>query len=174
MGEKMKKSLFILLCATLSLVAVEVGEFVPMVSIEGKNGGKLDGSAWYSCMLKGKVHTLFYVDPDERELNSALADALKEKGFDKQKVASIAIINLAATWIPNAVLETLLKKKQKQFPNTLYVKDKAKVLVKKWHLADDNSDILIFDQKGTLIYKKFGKLSADEIQEVIRLIQKHL
>ncbi|HIQ47921.1 MAG TPA: transcriptional regulator [Sulfurovum sp.] len=163
---------FLIVC--VSAVAIEVGEVPSEVSIEGEEGGKLDGNAWHSSMLKGKVYTLFYVDPDERDLNNAFADALKAKGFDRKKANSVAIINLAATWLPNVILETKLKEKQKKFPHTLYVKDKKKVLVKKWGLADNNSDILIFDQKGKLVYKKFGKMSAKDIKEAISIIDARL
>jgi predicted transcriptional regulator len=168
----MKYIMFGLMFMVVSLTAVEVGKLPTSVIIEGENGGKLDGSAWHSSMLKGKVYTVFYVDPDERDLNNPLADALKARKFDRKKVNSVAIINLAATWIPNMVLESLLKKKQKKFPDTIYVKDKKKVLVDKWELADDNSDILIFNQKGKLIYKKFGQVSAEEIKMIIALIEK--
>jgi len=157
-----------------SVMAIELGKVPSSVSISGKNGGKIDGTAWSSSMLKGKIYILFYVDPDKKELNQALAHTLKNKHYDRSKADSIAVINLAATWLPNAILEPMLKKKQKEFPDTLYVKDKKKVLVKKWHLADDNNDILIFDKKGKLIYKKFGKLSAAEIKKVITLIEKNL
>ena len=170
----MKKILVGLFCLLVSLSAVELGKRAPAVTIEGENGGKLDGSSWHSNMLQGKIYTVFYVDPDERDLNNPLADALKARKFDRKKVNSVAIINLAATWIPNAILESLLKKKQKKFPDTIYVKDKKKVLVDKWSLADDNSDILIFDQKGKLIYKKFGQVTKEEIPSVITLIEKHL
>ena len=168
----MKNIMFGLMFMVVSLTAVEVGKLPTSVTIEGENGGKLDGSAWHSSMLKGKIYTVFYVDPDERDLNNPLADALKARKFDRKKVNSVAIINLAATWIPNMVLESLLKKKQKKFPDTIYVKDKKKVLVDKWALADDNSDILIFDQKGKLIYKKFGQVSPEEIKAIIALIEK--
>ena len=70
----MKKIILALMCIVLSLSAVEVGKLPPAVSLEGKDGGKLDGSAWHSSMLKGKIYTVFYVDPDERDLNNALAD----------------------------------------------------------------------------------------------------
>jgi len=170
----MLKIIFGLLLLGVSVWAIEVGEIPSKVILTGKDGGKIDGSSWSSSMLKGKIYTLFYVDPDKKELNQALALALKTRSFDRSKVDSIAIINLAATWIPNAILETILEKKQKEFPNTLYVKDKKKVLVEKWKLEDDNSDILIFDKKGTLIYKKFGKVSDTEIKEVIKLIEKNL
>jgi len=76
--------------------------------------------------------------------------------------------------LPNVFIESKLKEKQKKFPHTIYVKDKKKVLVNEWDLADDNSDILIFDQKGKLIYKKFGKVSDTEIKDVITLIENHL
>jgi len=170
----MKKIILCLLVLSVYTMAIDLGKVPPAVTIEGTNGAQIDGSPWHSSMLKGKIYTVFYVDPDEKELNQALAAALKKRNFDRKKVNSVAIINLAATWIPNAILETMLEKKQKEFPQTLYVKDKKKVLVKKWHLADDNSDILIFDKSGKLIYKKFGKVSFTEIKKVIKLIEKHL
>ncbi len=170
----MKKIILVtLLCLGMGH-AIELGKVPSLVTLEEKNGGKTDGSAWNSSMLNGKVYTLFYVDPDERELNTPLADALKARKFDRKKVNSVAIINLAATWLPNVILEAKLKEKQKKFPHTIYVKDKNKVLVNEWKLEDDNSDILIFDQKGRLIYKKFGKVSDSEIIEVIKLIEKNL
>ncbi len=155
-------------------VAMEIGQIPPSVVLDGENGSKVDGTDWSSSMLKGKVHILFYVDPDERKLNEPLTQALKKRHFDRSRYASVAIINLAASWLPNAILESKLKAKQKEFPDTVYAKDKKKVLVKKWGLSDDDSDILIFDKSGKLIYKKFGKLSNTEIEEVLSLIEKNL
>ena len=155
-------------------IAVEIGKIPPKVMLSGKEGAKVDGSTWRSDSLKGKVHILFYVDPDERKKNEALSQALKKRHFDRKKFASVAVINLAATWMPNIVLESLLKKKQKQFPDTVYVKDRQKVLVKKWQLADDNSDIIIFDKAGRVIYKKFGKVDEAEIPKVLALIERNL
>jgi len=163
---------FVILCS--SVWAIELGQVPVSVTLSGNDGAKITGTPWHSSMLKGKVYTLFYVDPDKKELNQELAHALKSRHFDRTKADSVAVINLAATWIPNAILETMLEKKQKEFPDTLYVKDKKKVLVKKWQLSDDNSNILIFDKKGKLIYKKFGKVSAKEILKVIKLIEKNL
>ena len=170
----MQKIILIVLLCCSYIYAIELGQIPPNVLISGDDGAQINGKAWNSSMLKGKVYTVFYVDPDERDLNNALADALKAKKFDRKKVNSVAIINLAATWLPNVILEAKLKEKQKKFPDTIYVKDKKKVLLKAWKLADDNSDILIFDKKGKLIYKKFGKVSESEIKEVISLIEKHL
>jgi len=170
----MKKTFTGMMLAAVAAMAIEVGSIPPQVKLDGKNGGRTDGQAWSSDMLKGKVHVLFYVDPDEKDLNEPFVQALKKHGFDHSKFASVAVINLAATWKPNVIIEALLKKKQKEFPDTIYVKDRKSVLVKQWRLADDNSDILVFDKSGKLIYKKFGKLSKDEIAKVIALIDKNL
>ncbi|RLA71195.1 MAG: transcriptional regulator [Epsilonproteobacteria bacterium] len=170
----MKKILLGFLLLWGQSMALEIGNVPSNVVLEGKNGGKTDGTAWDSSMLKGKIYTLFYVDPDERDLNNGLADALKAKKFDRKKVNSVAIVNLPATWLPNVIIESKLKAKQKKFPHTIYVKDKKKVLVKQWNLEDDNSDILIFNKEGKLIYKKFGKVSKTEIAEVMQLIEKNL
>ena len=174
MEHRMKKIILGLLLIGVQSMALELGKVPSKVVIDGDNGGKTDGTAWNSSMLKGKVYTVFYVDPDERDLNNGFADALKAKKFDRKKVNSVAIVNLGATWLPNMVIESKLKEKQKKFPHTTYVKDRKKVLVKQWKLADNNSDILIFDKKGKLIYKKFGKISAKEIPEVLKLIEKNI
>lgn len=170
----MKKIILSLLLVASALFAIETGKVPSVIIIDDKDGGAIKGGAWSSAMLIDKVTVLFYVDPDERDANKALTQALKAKHFDRSKYRSVAILNLAATWLPNAVLESKLQAKQKEFPDTVYVKDKNKVLVKKWGLKDDSSDILIFDKSGNLIYKKFGKLSQKEIVKAIELIEKSL
>jgi YtfJ family uncharacterized protein len=170
----MKKIIAGMIATAVCAMAIELGSIPPKVEISGKNGGRTDGGGWSSQMLRGKVHILFYVDPDEKDLNEDLTEALKERHFDRKKYASVAVVNLAATWKPNMIIEALLKKKQKAFPDTIYVKDRKKVLVMEWQLADDNSDVLIFDKHGRLIYKKFGKLSQAEIDKVLQLIEKSL
>jgi len=170
----MKKILLAAAILCVNAMAIEVGKVPPAVTISGDDGGRTDGTAWNSKMLKGKVIIAFYVDPDKKELNTELNHALQKRQFDGRKFGSVAIVNMAATWMPDVAIEALLKKKQKEFKNTLYVRDRSKVLVKKWGLADDNSDVMLFDKKGKLLYKKFGKLSKSEISTLLDLIDKNL
>ena len=170
----MKRIILVLVLTLTSVMSLELGNIPTKVTLAGENGAKVDGTSWSSSMLHGKVHIVFYVDPDKKDLNNALSERLKAKKFDRKKFNSVAIINLAATWLPNVLIASSLEKKQKKFPHTIYVKDKKKVLVDQWKLADDNSDILLFDKKGKLIYKKFGKLNALEIKKVISLIEENM
>jgi YtfJ family uncharacterized protein len=171
----MKKIVTILLVASLNLFALSVGERAPAVTIDGENGGMVNEKPWSSKeSLQNKVHILFYVDPDEKDTNNDLSAALKLKKFDRNNYGSIAIVNLAATWMPNFAIEAKLKKKQELYPDTLYVKDKKSVLVKEWGLADDSSDIVLFDKDGTVLYLFEGKLDETEINKVINIIEDHL
>jgi YtfJ family uncharacterized protein len=172
--EKYMKYLIMVLLASISLAALEVGSSLPSVTLEGDNGGKLDGTAFTSDSLKGKVHLVFYVDPDEKDLNNELSDAVKAEKFDRSRYGSVAIINMDATWLPNFAIASSLKAKQEKFPDTLYVKDLEKVLVKAWDIADDNSDIILLDKDGRIIYLFEGKLDEEQIQTVIRLIGENI
>ena len=157
----------------LSLSALTVGEVPKESSISGENGGMvLDGSEWNSSSIRGKVFVMFYVDPDEKDVNEHYSQALKaEKEAKNLTFQSIAIVNLAATWKPNFVIESILKDKQEEFPTTIYVKDKASVLVKEWEIADDASNIIIFSKEGKVLFYKSGAMSPEDIQNSFNIIK---
>jgi len=153
--------------------AIEMGEIPPKVELKEKLGGRLDGKPWSSEELRGKVHVLFYVDPDEKDTNNDASEALDKEKFPGDKFQSVGIINMAATWLPNFAISSSLKDKQKRYPRTIYVRDYKKGLVNAWKIADDSSNVLAFDKQGKLIFRKDGKLTAEEIQRLIKGIRDH-
>ena len=157
-----------------SAQAIELGEIPPNVELKEQLGGRLDGTPWSSAELQGKVYVLFYVDPDEKDTNNEASDALDREKFPSEKFQSVGIINMAATWLPNFAISSALKDKQKRYPKTIYVRDYKKVLVNAWKIADDSSNVLAFDKKGKLIFRKDGKLTAEEIQTLLKVIRDHL
>ncbi len=159
----------------LNLSAITLGEVPSSVVIQNDNGGMVqDGSAWNSSSIADKVYVMFYVDPDEKDTNNEFSATLKEKKYDRSNYGSLAIINLAATWKPNFVIETLLESKQEEFPDTIYVKDKNSVLVNEWKVEDDASNILIFSKRGELLFYKSGKMSKEDISNAIKIIEDNL
>jgi YtfJ family uncharacterized protein len=153
---------------------LEIGKVPPTIELKEKMGGRLDGSPWSSDELKGKIHVLFYVDPDEKDLNNDASEALSDAEFSPDYFQSLAIINMAATWLPNFAISSSLKEKQKKYPNTLYLRDYKKVVVEKWGLADDNSDVVAFDRQGRLIFRKDGKLDESDIEELLNAIKSNI
>ncbi len=154
--------------------AIEMGKVPPRVELKEKLGGRLDGTPWSSAELQGKLSVIFYVDPDEKDTNNDASEALNKQKYPEEKYQSFGIINMAATWMPNFAISSALKDKQKRYPKTIYVRDYKKVLVKAWNIADDSSDVLVFDKKGELIFRKDGKLSAAEIQTLLKVIREHM
>lgn len=167
------KRFFYLLLAT-QLAALEIGAPLPSVTLEGDRGGSVDGRAWESESLKGKVRVIFYVDPDEKDLNNPFSEALKAEAFDRSRFGSVAIINMAATWMPDFALDIALKKKQENYPDTAYVRDRGRYILKQWQIADDTSDIIITDRDGKVLYLYEGRIPEARFPDIISLIKEHL
>jgi len=170
------KTLLATLLLTMNLSALTLGQTPQHVVIQGDDGGLVDGNkAWDSNTLKGNVFVMFYVDPDEKDVNEHYTKALKKfKKENNLHFQSIAIVNLAATWKPNFVIEKILASKQKEFPDTIYVKDKNSVLVKAWGIENDASDILIFNKDGKVIFYKAGAMNKEDIKKSFQLIKENL
>ena len=166
--------MFVLFAIPQMALAIDLGQVPPKVELQDDLGGRLDGTAWRSAELIGKVHVLFYVDPDEKDTNNDASEALDKEKFPAEKFQSVAIINMAATWLPNFAISMSVEDKQKRYPRTIYVRDYKKVLVDAWKIADDSSNILAFDKQGKLIFRKDGKLSPEDIQRLIRAVKENL
>ena len=177
--EEINKRLWILVMVvsfTPWLVQAELplGEVPPVIELSGDKGGRINGESWSSSELQGKVFALFYADPDEADLNNDASEAIKAEDFDKQKYGSVAVINMAATWMPNFAIQMKLESKQKDYPDTTYVKDMEKILVEQWGLADDSNDVLIFDREGKVVFSVDGQLNPSQIEEMLQTIRKNL
>lgn len=168
-------AVFCSISASAAIAQIDLGHKLPTLALEGKEGERVaDGKSWSSNELQGKVFTVMYVDPDKKDVNLHVESALKAENFPRDKFGSYAIINMQATWIPNSLIETKLKEKQEIYPHTIYVKDFKKVLVKGWGLEDDDYVVLAFDKKGKVLFHKAGKLSDEEVKDLISVIRKNL
>jgi len=169
------KKLLLSFALSINLLALSIGETPKEVSIQKDNGGLVkDGLEWNSSSIKDKIIVLFYVDPDEKDTNAHFNQILKDKKYNFEKFGSIAIINLAATWKPNFVIESILKSKQKEFTRTIYVKDKNSVLVNEWGLKDDSSEVLLFSKDSKLLFYNSGKMSNEDIKQILKLIDENI
>ncbi|MEY4632588.1 MAG: hypothetical protein RIQ81_2708 [Pseudomonadota bacterium] len=151
--------------------SLQVGSIPPDAGLTGEHGGMLDGKTWDYREFLGRVQLIFYVDPDEREKGEALEDRLKVEHFPVEDVHSSAVINMAATGLPNFMIGMSLSSKQKKFPHATYAKDFSRQLVKTWGLQDDAYNFIILDRKGTVAYVKSGKLTDDEIDRIVTKIK---
>ena len=170
------KAVTVSILMVLNLSALTVGENPKNITISGENGGlvKENGGEWNSSSLKDKVMVMFYVDPDEKDANEHFSKALKEQNYNREKFGSIAVVNLAATWKPNFVIESILEEKQLEFPHTIYVKDRNSVIVNEWAVEDDASNIIIFSKTGKVLFYKSGAMSDEDSTKAMQIIESNL
>ncbi len=165
-------TILVLLTAIPYVNAIELGQVPPTVQLSGKKGGRVTGTPWSSTEIKGKIYTLMYVDPDAKDMNIPTEKALKAQNFPKDRYGSIAVINMEATWKPNFIINKILKGKQKDYPDTIYVRDMNYYIADAWKLKKNGSyAVLCFDKDGKLIFIKDGKLSDADIQKLIETIK---
>jgi predicted transcriptional regulator len=166
----------ILLASATHAAPLTVGQDPSTVKLDGESGGKVTGEAWSSDEIAktGKIISLFYADPEEKKLNEPVEAAYDAEQFPKDKHGSIAVINMAAAWYPNSLINSELKKKQEKYPRTVYVKDLNKTLVKEWDLKDDSVNVVIFGRDGKPLYMKKGAMTPAEIKEMMAIIRTNL
>ena len=169
----MKKVLFSLALSLSSLFAVDTSAPLPTIVLEGDSGGYYSGKPWNSEMLKGKTSMLMYVDPDEKSKGEIFKPTIAgfEKDLDFEKFQILVIINLKATWKPDAIIKKMMKSKVDEHPKRTYILDADSVLVKNWNLPDDEYNTLIIDEDGKVIYQHKGKWNDDEMKKVDTLVR---
>jgi YtfJ family uncharacterized protein len=170
---KVRLGLAALLLQTSLVFSLPLGQVPQNIDLSGTRGGLVKGDgAWSSqAALQGKVSVVFYVAPAEKDTNSAASAALKEAGFSEEQFQSYAIVNMAASNWPNFIIAQKLKSSQEEFPRTIYVKDAQSVLVKEWQLRDKASDIVAFDRTGKVIFHVDGKLTDDQVHQLLAAVR---
>lgn len=147
---------------------------LPRVILSEKQGETLEGDIFDTASLKGKTFLLVHIDPDQKDLNEKAQNALSEAKLSGPKYGSVVIINAKSTWVPDAILRTALRLNKKKYPDTIYVLDYSKTFVDQWNFKDNSSSFMIINSDGLPIFRREGKLSDKDIEEMIGLIKANI
>lgn len=126
-----------------------------------------------------KVLLIQYTDPDVKDVNDKLSEAVKAKKFDEKLYQGIGIANCKETWIPNAGIRMKARQKEKQFPGSVIMLDENRVLPTALGLGDCNSlGVLIVVGKDKII-KYVNKIASEEesqkaTAEVVKLLEEEI
>jgi predicted transcriptional regulator len=126
--------------------------------------------------LGEKVLLIQYTDPDVKDINDKLSDAVKAKKFDARVYQGMGIANCKDTWIPNAGIRMKARQKEKQFVGSIVMLDEDHVLAKALGLGDCNSaGVLLIVGKDKVI-KYMKKIASEEesvkaAPEVVKLLE---
>lgn len=126
-----------------------------------------------------KVLLIQYTDPDVKDVNDQLSDAVRAKKFGEKVYQGIGIANCKDTWIPNVGIRMKAKQKEKQYPGSVVLLDEAHVLPQTLGLGDCNGvGVLLIVGKDKVI-KYFKKIATVEesqkaIPEVIKILEEEI
>ncbi len=132
------------------------------VAIDGSSGKTVDNVQLKNANDKAmsiphfgqKVLAVFYTDPDAKDVNNPLSDAIKARAFPKEKYTGIGIANCADTWLPNSVIRYAAREKEKQYPGAVILIDDNRLLSKTWELGncDDKGCVIIIGKDLKIKY----------------------
>jgi predicted transcriptional regulator len=175
----MKKIVFALLLALLwtasSAVAAELkaGDKAPDFKLKDSTGKE------YSLdvpQFKGKVLYIAYVDPDEKDTNNHVEDALKKErdsgGLDKTRYEGFGIVNLKASAMPNFLIKSAIKSKQEK-TGAIIILDLDYTILNLWGVKNDSSDVVVLDKERICRYVYNGKLPPEELTKMIGIIKEY-
>ena len=162
-----------LLCGVLNGFAAElkVGDKASDFSLKDSKG---KAYSLYSPEFQGKVMSVFYVDPDEKDLNSHVEDALlKDPGLERNvRYKGLGITNLRASKMPNFLIKSVIKSKQEK-TGAVILLDYDYVILNLWGLKNDTSSLVILDKDRICRYVYNGKLPPAEVEKVLKIIKEY-
>ena len=175
----MKKIVFALLIVLLWTVSssmaaeLKVGDKASDFNLKDPTGKE------YSLdhpQFKGKVLYIAYVDPDEKDLNNHVEDALKKEreagGLDKTRYEGFGIANLKSTNLPNFIIKPMIKSKQEK-TGAITLLDYDFTINNLWGLKNDTYGGIVLDKERICRYVYNGKLSQDELTKMIQIIKEY-
>ncbi|NTV48134.1 MAG: redoxin domain-containing protein [Geobacteraceae bacterium] len=165
---------FVLLTVSSAFAAeIKVGDKAPDFKLNDSAGKE------YSLnvpQFKGKVLYIAYVDPDEKDTNNHVEEALKKEqdsgALDKARYENFWIVNLKATVKPNFIIKSALKSKQKNTGATIIL-DPDYTILNLWGVKNDSSNVVVLDKERVCRYVHNGKLSSEEVVKLVKVIKEY-
>lgn len=126
-----------------------------------------------------KVLLIQYTDPDVKDVNDKLSEAVKAKKFSDKLYQGIGIANCKDTWIPNAGIRMKARQKEKQFPGSVIMLDENRVVSNALGIGDCNGKgvILIVGKDKVIKYMKKISTEAESesvTAEVVKILESEI
>jgi predicted transcriptional regulator len=174
--KKIALAVLLVLVWTVSLsfaAELRVGDKAPDFKLKDSTGKEYSLD---SPQFKGKVLYIAYVDPDEKDTNNHVEDALKKErdsgGLDKTRYEGFGIVNLKASAMPNFLIKSAIKSKQEK-TGAIIILDLDYTILNLWGMKNDASNVVVLDKERTCRYLYSGKLPTEELAKMIQVIKEY-
>ena len=104
-----------------------------------------------------------------------LKERLNQANYEPGSFQSISIINLDdAMWGTSGLVSSELGKNKREHPEAVLVADEEGHGLAAWQLEQGTVAFILVDYEGKIRYLKQGKLSADDINTIIAMLDEEI
>ena len=134
------------------------------------NGNDVAYKSWSSMALPGKVRVIQHIAGRSaaKEKNQAMIEAIKAAHFNQAKYQTTTIINADDAVVGTGMfVKSSAEKGKKENAHSQVILDDKSAVKNAWRLREKDSVIILLDKTGKVQFVKEGKLTDDEVKEVI-------
>lgn len=161
---------------------IQVGQTVPNVTVSDKgeiilSGDKVIYQPWESTQLSGKVRMIQAIAgrSSAKEMNAEIIKAIKAANLPAEKYQTTTIINQDdSIWGTGGFVKSSAEDSKQEFSWSSMVLDADGTVQTTWQLQKESSAIIIMDKTGQVLFVKEGKLTSQEIDQAMDLVQTNL
>ena len=180
--EVFMKKIMLLSAVMGSLISVNVfahniqpNQLLANVTVSDKgeitlNGNDVSYKSWSSTALPGKVRVIQHIAGRSaaKERNQAMIEAIKASHFNQAKYQTTTIINADDAVVGTGMfVKSSAEKGKKENAHSQVILDDKSAVKNAWGLREKDSVIILLDKTGKVQFVKEGKLTDDEVKEVI-------
>lgn len=166
----------LLFSGTLHANTLEAGMPLPSTSISERgelllSKQHIDYAPWHSQSLIGQTTVIQYLPAtlSGSKTNMPLINRLYELEHP-HSCRTVNIVNIAdSAWGTAYIAENELRRHKRRTPLCTIVQDQHGEIKARWDLPEKTTTTLVINEAGVIEFIHSGKLSAQQIEEVIRL-----
>ncbi|MBQ0760225.1 MAG: YtfJ family protein [Gammaproteobacteria bacterium] len=159
--------------------AIEVGGTLPSFSVPSKgeliiDGSKIRHQPWSTAQIsKGTPALIFHVAArmSSDVIIAPLKERLDQGNYEPGSFQSISVINLDdALWGTSGFVGSELEKNKREHPQAVLVADDKGLGISAWQVQKGTVAFILVDAEGTIRYLKEGKLTTEDVDTIIHLL----
>jgi YtfJ family uncharacterized protein len=164
-----------------ALAEVSVGKKAPAVTTPAEElvleNNEVIYRDWAPTELTGKLRVVYHLNAEMGvdAINKPFVDSLEALNLGVDVFSMLTVLNVAdSSYFVKSIAQGNFESKREEYVESEFVWDEDAGLRHAWGLADEGSSITIVSKDGQVLAHKDGKLTAEEVQQFVAVIQDNL
>lgn len=164
-----------------AMAEVSVGEKAPAVTTAAEElvleNNEVVYRDWAPSELTGKLRVVYHLNAEMGvdAINKPFVDTVEALNLSNDVFSMLTVLNVAdSSYFVKSMAQGDFEAKREEYAEPEFVWDEEAGLRDAWGLADEGSSVTIVSKDGQVLAHKDGKLTAEEVQQFVAVIQDNL